>query len=433
MKTKLLRVFSILVITTLCLSFVLPRLIADHPLIEVLIKGIKQWDDLALGDDAQNENIGDGQGVRFKYAVLKELLSIEQIGELVGEPVFLEGGPHDYGINYDDKINHGQYNPAFLMKVKSILQDVNKNPVTHRVLQTFYNNKLEGMARGFYRGHQYLEQEGNLQRIKYNNFDYTFSAYSNVEEALEYDGWEAFAIPEFWLRRQSDGTDKLFFEILTMVLEDYDAEFLNGEPTTNHLLHKLGQGIAGWNSFAWIRSKDLSYEEDGTTIDDGLRYQYAVLKKILSIEVLEKLTGEKVFVKGPHGAELDYDADEFGHYNVVFLERMKGTLYRALDSKIFNRFGQKFYDKQLKGMVRAYHHAYLFIQEQDNVEETYGGTYNRTLSNQYAYSAESKGFDWFNSNTAVGFWGRRTTDGTIGYFEQMMNTVLDKYDPGYRN
>ncbi len=40
---------------------------------------------------------------------------------------------------------------------------------------------------------------------------------------------------------------------------------------------------------------------------------------------------------------------------LCFLERMKGFLYGAMDSKIFNRFASNYYDNELRAMVRTYY------------------------------------------------------------------------------
>lgn len=434
MKSKLTKGLGIFAVMFICLSFVLPKLV-EHPLMKVIQEGLSNWDDLEAqaGNDGFDSATGLDVGVRYKYAMLRSLVSIEKLGEIVGEPVYLEG-PHEGEINYNSEDEFGHYNPAFLSQVKEILENADRNAAFHAVAQQVYDSKLKGMARSFYRGHEYVKEEGaDLDSYTYADRFTVFYNYSHLEVVEGYDFYEAFVIPGFWLRRQKDGTADAFFDLLNIMLNSYDAEFLEGEPTTEHLLHKIGQGMIGWRGLTYAKKQNLSFDEDGTTVEVGLRYQYAVLKNILSIKTLERLTGEKVFKKGPHGETLDYDADEFGHYNVVFLEKMKGFLYRSMDSKIFNKLAQPFYDGQLKQMMRDYYNAYQFIQKEEDIIETYGTTYNRSAANAFAYAATKDGFGWFNSNTAVGFWGRRTADGTAGYFLQIVKTVMDKYDPGARD
>ena len=436
MKSRLTKVFGIFAMMFICLSFVVPKLVEDHPLMRVIQDGLTNWDELEMNmsNSDFNSETGLDVGIRYKYAILRNLLSIEKLGDLVGEPVFLEGGPHGKEINYNDEENFGHYNPAFLSQAKEILEQANQNAAFHAIAQQVYDSKLKSMARSFYRGHEYVKQEGSdLDDYTFADRFHVFNAYSDLEDVEGYDLYEAFVIPGFWVRRKEDGTADAFFDLLNMMLNTYDAEYLEGEPLTNPLLHKIGQGMIGWRSLVYYGNQNLNYDDDGTTVEVGLRYNYAMLKGILNIRTLERLTGEKVFKKGPHGETLDYDADEFGHYNVVFLERMKGFLYGAMNSKIFTKLAQPFYDDQLKGMMRDYYNAYQFIQKEDNIVEKYGTYYNRTACNEFAYAAEKDGFDWFNSNTALGFWGRRTADGTAGYFLQIIETVMDKYDPGYRN
>ena len=71
-----------------------------------------------LKNDDFDADTGLDVGIRYKYANLRSLLSIEKLGEIIGEPVYLEG-PHENEIKYNSEEEFGHYNPAFLTKVKS--------------------------------------------------------------------------------------------------------------------------------------------------------------------------------------------------------------------------------------------------------------------------------------------------------------------------
>ncbi len=432
MKSRLVRLTGFATVLFVCFSFILPKWgIVNHPLEAILTDALNNWDaklEEKGGPDRDADGTALEEGLRYKYAVLNEYMNINRLGEIMGVPVFLKG-PHSDGVDYESD-EFGHYNPAFLNQVRDALSAAKDNSAFNAIVQPFYNSQLKSTARTYYRAYKYLESEDDILG-KYGDYydGEAFRGYADIEEAEGFNWYESATAPGFWVRRKIDGTDKIFFEILNMMLKKYDSGFYD-EPITSHLAHKIGQGMSTWGSMSAGKTNP-NHDEDGTVLTTGIRYKYAVLKEVLSLKTLEKLTGEPVFKSGPHEDEMDYNSDEFGHYNVVFLERMKGFLYGAMDSKIFNRFASNYYDNELRAMVRTYYRTYKYIESEGDVISKYGTTYQSSAFRAFADAEEEKGYDWYDSDTAAWFWIRRKADGTEGYFLQIIETLLNKYDPDF--
>lgn len=428
MKTRIWKATGIMAVVFICLSFIIPH--AFNPLESLVKEAMTNW-------DAKKAEVGTSiasstsleVGLRYKYGVLNEYLNIHRLEGVLGLEIF-EKGPHNGEINFNSD-EFGHYSPPFLSQLEYVMDNSMGTSAFDMVGEPFYKKELQGTARTYYRAYLYLQREDNIIEKYGKNYDgEVFEGYANVEEAEGYDWYESATAPGFWVRRAIDGTDKAFFRMLEKVMRAYDADFLGGE-TTSVLAHKIGQGMSTWGMLA-AGKKQPSHKEDGTVLTSGLRYKYAVLKGILDIKTLEKLTGEPVFKKGPHSDGLNYySEDEFGHYNVVFLERMKGILYGMLNSKMFNRFARAFYNSELRDMVRSYHRAYKHIQSEGDVIEKYGTVYQQDTFRGYADAEEAKGNDWYDADTAAWFWIRRKVDGTEGYFNQIIETILDNLDEDF--
>lgn len=426
MKIKVWKTTGITAVILICLSFIIPR--SFNPLESLVMEAMTNWE-AKKAEVGSLSSTGLEVGLRYKYGVLNEYFNIHRLEGLLGLRVF-EKGPHEKEMNFDSD-EFGHYNPAFLGQLEYVMNNALGNSAFDAIGKPFYTKELQGTARTYYRAYMYLQKESNVisKYGEYYNGE-AFRGYADVEEAEGYDWYESATAPGFWVRRRIDGTDKTFFSMLEKVMKAYDTEFLGEEPTSL-LAHKLGQGMSMWGMMAAGKTEP-NHEEDGTVLTSGIRYKYAVLKEILDIKTLEKLTGEPVFKKGPHGDDINYySGDEFGHYNVVFLERMKGMLYRVLDSKIFNRFAQSYYDRELRDMVRSYHRAYKHIQSEGDVVEKYGKVYQQDTFRNYADAEEAKGNDWYDADTAAWFWIRRKVDGTEGYFNQITETLLDNFDKDF--
>lgn len=205
--------------------------------------------------------------------------------------------------------------------------------------------------------------------------------------------------------------------------------------TINSVLNPLGVTMKDAMT-AWDAKKaelgEPSRDEDGTWLDVGVRYKYAVLKEFVNIRNLERVTGHKVYVKGPHDTDLNYDSDKIGYYNPDFLRSVSSSLTVSITNEAFNKVAQKFYDSQLKQMTRTYYRAYTHVNNNANAVVDDNDYYDVENFRSYADSEEKAGYDWYESIVAPAFWVRRKKDGTDMQFLGLITMVLEKYDPDFK-
>lgn len=222
------------------------------------------------------------------------------------------------------------------------------------------------------------------------------------------------------------------------------------------LKEQYGVVVANWASAA-ESYPEPDKDQDGTWLNVGLRYKYALMKKYLSIEMLEKLSGDKVFLEGgAHTEGLDFNnSRDFGHYNPKFIS----TVHESLISFLMNSnkdVTTTLYQNHLQMTARNYYLAYQFVnsgetitwQEQEWTKEDIENTYRNILTGEiqnygsgadflneiyraYADAMESDGYDWYEADTAPGFWIRRSMDGTDKDFIGLLNAVLEEVDANW--
>jgi hypothetical protein len=177
----------------------------------------------------------------------------------------------------------------------------------------------------------------------------------------------------------------------------------------------------------------------------GLRERYGCIQETVNFGVLERLTGEAVFLTGPHSGGLDLTAqNEFGHYNPAFLKKAGQALDEMMKDKAFNDKIQAFYDAELKNTFRLYFIAY------DTPKDVALGKYRGIVAaanpncaggflcqpsfflqeqfRPFAEDMERQGYNVYEGFTAPGFWVRRDIDGTSTQFYGLLKKFMQKYD-----
>jgi hypothetical protein len=199
-------------------------------------------------------------------------------------------------------------------------------------------------------------------------------------------------------------------------------------------------------------------ENDGTWLNVGVRYKYAVMKNYLSIEMLESISGDKVFLStGAHVNGLDFNnASDFGHYNPKFISTVHESLISFLMNDDTKEFTKGVYDNHLQMTARNYYLAYQFVNSEDvitwqNQEWTKqdiitvyqailtgeiqkygtGADFLNEIYRAYADVMSNDGYDWYEADTAPGFWIRRSIDGTDDDFIGLLNAVLEEVDANW--
>ena len=183
--------------------------------------------------------------------------------------------------------------------------------------------------------------------------------------------------------------------------------------------------------------------------ESGIRGRYAIVKPMLSLSVLERLIGEKAFLSGPHGEQVDFtSATEFGRYNPVFIDKLQAQLAGLFASEAFVLAVQPLYDAQLQGYLRACYLAHqvaankpvlmagylaAIARERDSPpsgQRVFLAAPSRYLQDSFMeFATRLQGqFDVYEAVTCPGFWVRRSIDGTSGQFHELLLLTLRTFD-----
>lgn len=192
-----------------------------------------------------------------------------------------------------------------------------------------------------------------------------------------------------------------------------------------------------------IENHQPNYQEDQTWLEVGFRAKYAMAKKYASIGLLEQAFGQKVFLKGPHGEDMNFNSTtSFGHYNPAFVKSLYAAVEQALQTPLFKSVARQLYQNHLRSMARTYYdaHEYTFknptlmkklkkeyMAAMQTKNGTTEGSFQETFRD-YAEEAEKNGANGYEAITAPAFWLRRDIDGTNATFIKLLELVINELE-----
>ncbi|HEY1983774.1 MAG TPA: toll/interleukin-1 receptor domain-containing protein [Terracidiphilus sp.] len=212
-----------------------------------------------------------------------------------------------------------------------------------------------------------------------------------------------------------------------------------------------------------------------TSLTQGFRYLYCSLHDVIGLQKLQSITRQSVFLPGgPHENELILDDKQrFGHYNPAFLDWVEShILPEATDDPRPKALIKLAYDAQIGPAARALYHTHQILFASPDAIRAFPSDWaaarqrfqatgsnegyfeNRPkpleeIRNEYQknirpggstdtqesfrwlsdYDAFVNRDDWYLSNTAGGFWMRRSLDGTEPQIFRIVTKLLQAYDP----
>ena len=209
---------------------------------ESILAFASNWENIRANTDLSQENISSWlpeRGIRGKYEIARKHIGLKFMEQVTGYPVFLEG-PHREEIDFNSK-TFGYYNPRFLENLIPIISEVMQNKIFTESTKVLYNSELKQYLRTFYLSYRVAANRteimegylnaigGNQQGISAEPSMYlqeSFRGFATSIEGLGYDVYEGFTCPGFWIRRSIDGTEGQFYNLLLLVMETYDNDFL---------------------------------------------------------------------------------------------------------------------------------------------------------------------------------------------------------------
>lgn len=187
-------------------------------------------------------------------------------------------------------------------------------------------------------------------------------------------------------------------------------------------------------------------DRDDTWLDVGFLSKYAMAKKYATLEIVEAVFGEKIFLSGPHGNDMDFNSTKsFGHYNPAFISNLQRTVETALANPTFKQAMKTLYHQELKDMAQVHFDGYIYITQNAQymhlMQEKYiaemnksgGMDINQFTNNfrDFALYEEQKKLDVYEGFNASTFWLRRMMDGTIEPIITLHIMVMKALDPDF--
>jgi len=105
----------------------------------------------------------------------------------------------------------------------------------------------------------------------------------------------------------------------------------------------------------------LYQDASGKKVRYGMLATFCAIRSVLGLESLEELSGQKVFVGGPHGAgvlRLQAPRD-FGRYNPAFVRWLSERILPGPDDKDFVARTQSLYDEFARYLVRSFYLTHI--------------------------------------------------------------------------
>ena len=190
----------------------------------------------------------------------------------------------------------------------------------------------------------------------------------------------------------------------------------------------------------------------------GMRIFACHLRSLISLEAVQRASGLDVFVAGPHSnAQLTLDSpDSFGHYNPAFVRWMADNLIPASRDSALRETTQAHFDQYVRPLARIFLATYRKLQREPDCFRRERERYvNAMQRGQLSYEFRERYFFFMNdefcarpddedyffkhgfdggysgnvTKTCVGFWIRRSLDGTDEEFYRGLTRLLTTYDP----
>lgn len=424
-------------------------------------------------------------GMRSVWCHLTTYLGLANVERLSG--ALWVSGPHSVakGLKLDDERSFGHYDPKFVeWLVEHAIPD-DRDAAFKEKTRVIYDKYFKDLARMYLIALTYVEQKPGFLEGELSYLEGYLAKPSgtrpldrvNAPEALDYDNRYAGAVA-FWVRRNADKTAPIFGEGLRRLVRVYDKASLEWADATFKASLAAAPNNAG--AGANVGEDEGEGEDEGggeagnaavlvvpSPIPDGpidtmiatawqklvdapfaclhgfeykpggMSVGYCYLKGLLDFPALSKKLPMRVFLSGPHGADLNLNAERtFGHYNPKFVRWLIDHALAPMKVDTLRSAAQAAYDARLRVAARAFYAAHLRLKGDSKFFQAEKAKYLRFLEGteeshpRYGYwegmpgSYEAQAI----GGTGVAFWLRRSMDGTDALFVEGLEKLLQQYD-----
>ncbi len=400
-------------------------------------------------------------GMRNFYCHLRTLVSLASIQK--SAPRIWRSGPHQGGVSLNEERDFGRYDPRFVRWLIDNGVPGAKDSGFKKRTQVVFDKIVGPLARVYLRAAYqldqspaYLESERAylLSYLKNPKGQKPLYRHGKLEPRTMYNVYAPAMA--FWVRRDVDGTRVLFVEGLEKLVRTYDPLMLKelrslklrvdppGAPDspegTGVAQGSLPQMIeAAWRGLGRAKNAcpDVFAYEPG-----GAKINYCFVKSLLSYRRVQSVLPMKIFLSGPHTrrALALEDTARHGRYNPKFVRWLVENGVPAASNPALLKATQGFYDKRFKVSVRAFYVARKLQSDAPKLMKKLTGKYFEHVRKRKQYNFWGGQWERFPSPSyefqaigasALGFWVRRSLDGTDGLFEQALEKLMKTYDAGF--
>ena len=249
-KTKTYLIFTLLLLFVACSSQ--KSLFKNNPSLEKfnnhLNLTVSNWDEIISTANLSDKvtKYWSETGIRGRYKLYKKYLSKSILENIVGEKTFLSG-PHKEELDFNSLAEFGHYNPIFLSKLNKKLTVLFSNKSLVNNTQSLYDSKLKQYLRVYYLSYDiaannkeiidgYLKAISRPNENSYMNgmvsgpswyLQESFRDFALTIDKDDYNVYEGFTCPGFWVRRSIDGTSDEFYDLLLLTMKTFDSEFID--------------------------------------------------------------------------------------------------------------------------------------------------------------------------------------------------------------
>ena len=256
------------------------------------------------------------------------------------------------------------------------------------------------------------------------------------------------ALPLIWLLAAGSCSAPASSGLLPPVEQSDSATGLAAKPATGQargkLPHQLRRALG-----------KLGQERGACDVFDyfprgGMRVFYCYLRPLLDYRTVQKLSGVKVFLSGPHSAHgLDLKSSDFGRYNPAFVQWLNRMAVAVASRPELVRSTRPVYHKNVRFLALQLSGTYLKLRRHPRYlqREVRGHKWSADYERYFffmnphfvtgprrpdryywSHGGDGEGYDGNVVKTCVAFWLRRTVDGTAARFYSALNTLQCAYD-----
>ncbi len=199
-----------------------------------------------------------------------------------------------------------------------------------------------------------------------------------------------------------------------------------------------------WKALERVDPKAIKQEEELL----HLKELYLKLRLVLDFPRLQPLLPFPIFLSGPHTEDINFNAKQFGHYNPSFWDWIRQNALPQQSDTLYWKTAKLVYDRFFQDQVRLHYAALKNLEINTALKEKIQNGYEALLATKQstdgyfsqelhqAFSILPPYVEAILQKTrspqysyALGFWIRRSVDGSYLSCKALIEAVVERFDP----